>query len=65
VSESGRNAHISLLTGRPTPGQQSLSASKSYAPHHDNLFATRVFTRLQNAQAIGLPCDGINPLPTQ
>ena len=34
VSESGRDAHISLLTGRPTSATQSLSASKSYAPHH-------------------------------
>src|SRR4029078_273033 len=48
VSESGRNAHISLLTGRPTAGQQSLSASKSYAPHHEYIFSPRVFTQLQN-----------------
>ncbi|MEP7309513.1 MAG: type IV secretion system DNA-binding domain-containing protein [Acidobacteriota bacterium] len=65
VSESGRNAHISLLTGRPTSGQQSLSASKTYAPHHEQIFAPRVFTQLQNAQAIVLPYDGINPLPAQ
>jgi hypothetical protein len=30
VSESGRDAHISLLTGRPTSRTQSLSASKTY-----------------------------------
>ena len=65
VSESGRNAHISLLTGRPTAGQQSLSASKSYAPHHEYIFSPRVFTQLQNAEAIALPYDGINPLPPQ
>jgi len=65
VSESGRDAHISLLTGRPTSGRQSLSASKSYAPHHEYIFAPRVFTQLQNAQAIALPYDGINPLPPQ
>ena len=65
VSESGRDAHISLLTGRPTSGSQSLSASKSYAPHHEYIFAPRVFTQLQNAQAIVLPYDGINPLPAQ
>ena len=65
VSESGRDAHISLLTGRPTSGQQSLSASKSYAPHHEYIFAPRVFTQLQNAQSIVLPYDGINPHPAQ
>jgi hypothetical protein len=65
VSESGRDAHISLLTGRPTSGTQSLSASKSYAPHHEYIFAPGVFTQLQNAQAIALPYDGINPLPPQ
>jgi hypothetical protein len=65
VSESGRDAHISLLTGRPTSNKQSLSASKSYAPHHEYIFAPRVFTQLQNAQAIVLPYDGINPLPPQ
>jgi TraM recognition site of TraD and TraG len=65
VSESGRDAHISLLTGRPTSGRQSLSASKSYAPHHEYIFAPGVFTQLQNAQAIALPYDGINPLPPQ
>ncbi len=65
VSESGKDAHISLLTGRPASGQQSVSASKSYAPHHEYIFAPRVFTQLQNAQAIVLPYDGINPMPPQ
>jgi hypothetical protein len=54
-----------MLTGTPTAGKQSLSASKSYAPHHEFIFAPRVFTQLQNAQAIALPYDGINPLPPQ
>ena len=58
-------AHIALLTGRPTAGKQSLSASKSYASHDEYIFPPRVFTQLQNAQAIVLPYDGINPLPAQ
>ena len=45
--------------------KQSISASKSYAPHHEYIFSPRVFTQLQNAQAIVLPYDGINPLPAQ
>jgi len=65
ISESGRDAHISLLTGRPTAGKQSLSTSKSYAPHDEYIFPPRVFTQLQNAQAIALPYDGVNPLPPQ
>jgi TraM recognition site of TraD and TraG len=65
ISESGRDAHISLLTGRPTANRQSLSASKSYAPHHEYIFPPRVFTQLQNAQAIVIPYDGVNPLPPQ
>ena len=35
------------------------------APHHEYIFSPRIFTQLQNAQAIVLPYDGINPLPAQ
>src|SRR5262245_29268325 len=65
LSEGGQGAHISLLTGRATSARQTVSASKSYAPHHEYIFSPRVFTQLQNAQAIVLPYDGINPLPAQ
>jgi hypothetical protein len=65
ISEAGQGAHISFLTGRATASRQTLSASKSYTPHHDYLFPARVFTELQNAQAIVLPYDGLNPLPPQ
>src|SRR5262249_31331957 len=63
ISESGRDAHISLLTGRPTAGRQSLSASKSYAPHHDYTLAPRVSPQLKTPQPMVVPYDGINPLP--
>jgi hypothetical protein len=65
LSEGGQDAHISLLTGRATASKHTLTASKTYAPHHDYIFPARVFTELQNAQAIALPYDGINPLPPQ
>ncbi|MEO7275284.1 MAG: type IV secretion system DNA-binding domain-containing protein [Vicinamibacterales bacterium] len=65
LSESGRDAHVSLLTGRSGASKQSITASKSYAPTHEHIFAPRVFTELQNAQAIVLPYDGLNPLPPQ
>ena len=65
LSEGGQGAHISLLTGRATAARSTVSASKSYAPHHEYIFSPRVFTELQNAQAIALPYDGLNPLPPQ
>ena len=65
LSESGRDAHVSLLTGRAAASRQSLTASKSYAPTYEHIFPPRVFTELQNAQAVVLPYDGVNPLPPQ
>ena len=65
LAESGQGAHVSLLTGRAVATKQSLSASKSYAPHHEYIFPPRVFTELQNGQAIAIPYDGFNPLPPQ
>jgi hypothetical protein len=65
LSEGGQGAHISLLTGRAAAAKHTLTASKTYAPHHDYIFPARVFTELQHAQAIALPYDGLNPLPPQ
>ena len=65
LSEGGQGAHISLLTGRATASRQTVSASKSYAPHHEYIFSPRVFTELQNGQAIALPYDGLNPMRPQ
>lgn len=65
LSESGADAHISLLTGRAAATKQTLTASKSYTPYHEYVFTSRVFTELQNAQAVALPYDGFNPLPAQ
>jgi hypothetical protein len=65
LSEGGQGAHLSLLTGGAAASKHTLTASKTYAPHHDFIFPPRVFTELQNAQAIALPYDGLNPLPPQ
>ena len=65
LSEGGQGAHVSLLTGRATAARSTVSASKSYAPHHEYIFSPRVFTELQNAQAIALPYDGLNPMRPQ
>ena len=63
IAETGANAHISLLGGQPTASQHSIGASKSYTFESDYLFQPRVFMELQNAQAVALPYDGVNPLP--
>jgi hypothetical protein len=65
LAEADQSAHISLLTGRAAGAKQTLSASKSYSFESDYMFPPRVFTELQNAQAVALPYDGLNPLPPQ
>jgi len=65
LAEADQGAHISLLTARAAAAKQTLSASKTYSFESDYIFPPRVFTELQNAQAVALPYDGLNPLPPQ
>jgi hypothetical protein len=65
IAETGEGAHVSLLTGRAAAGKQNLTAAKTYSWESDYVFPPRVFTELQNAQAVALPYDGLNPLPPQ
>ncbi len=65
LGEAGEGAHISLLTGRAAAAKHTLSATKTYSWESDYVFPARVFTELQNAQAVVLPYDGVNPLPPQ
>jgi hypothetical protein len=62
-SESGHDAHISLLTGKAVSHRANLTASKTYSPHSDYRFDMKTFTELKNAQSIVLAYDGLNPLP--
>ena len=62
-SESGHDAHISLLTGKAVSHRANLTASKTYSPHTDYRFDMKTFTELKNAQAIVMAYDGLNPLP--
>ncbi len=62
-SESGHDAHISLLTGKAVSNRANLTASKTYSPHSDYRFDMKTFTELKNAQAIVFAYDGLNPLP--
>lgn len=63
VSESGQDANVSLLTGRPTARRASMSASKSYHTQMLPVFEPKVFMELGNAQAIVLAYDGDTPQP--
>jgi hypothetical protein len=65
LGESGEGAHISFLTGRAAAAKHTLAATKTYSWEMDHVFPPRVFTELQNAQAVVLPYDGLNPLPPQ
>jgi hypothetical protein len=62
-SESGHDAHVSLLTGKAISHRANLTASKTYSPHLDDRFETKAFTELKNAQSIVLAYDGLNPIP--
>jgi hypothetical protein len=63
LSESGHNAHVSLLTGKSISHKANITASKSYYPHSDFRFDMKTFTELKNAQSIVIAYDGLNPMP--
>ncbi len=63
LAESGQDARISVLTGQAAAHKSTISTSKSYAVHRDNVFEAKVFAELRNAQAIVLAYDGLNPQP--
>jgi hypothetical protein len=63
ITEAGQDARVSFLTGRPTAHKTTVTAAKSYTPQFEYVFQPKVFAELQNAQAIVLPYDGLNPLP--
>ncbi len=63
LAESGQDARISVLTGQAAAHKSTISTSKSYAVHRDNVFEAKVFAELRNAQAVALAYDGSNPHP--
>ena len=67
LSESGQDAHVSLLTGRATAASNRRSrASKIYASNHDYVVSRRASSRsCRTRRPIVLPYDGLNPLPPQ
>jgi len=63
LSENDHDAGVSVLTGQAVSRKASLSTSKTYSAHMLPVFEPKVFTELQNAQAVVLAYDGLNPLP--
>jgi hypothetical protein len=63
LTEAGQDARVSLLTGRSAAHKTTVTAMKTYTPAVDYEFRPKAFTELQNAQAIVLAYDGLNPLP--
>ena len=63
LTEAGQDARVSLLTARATAHRATVSATKTYSLQLDYVFQPKTFAELQNAQAIVLAYDGMNPLP--
>jgi hypothetical protein len=63
IMEAGQDARVSVLTGRPAAHKATVSASKTYGTLYEYVFQPKVFAELQNAQAIVLAYDGLNPQP--
>ena len=63
ITEAGQDARVSMLTGRAAAHRTTVSASKTYSLQYEYVFQPKVFAELQNAQAIVLPYDGLNPQP--
>ena len=63
ISENAQGAGVSLLTGRTTADRTTITASKTYKVERNPVFEAKTFAELQNAQAIVLAYDGLNPLP--
>lgn len=63
ISESGHDAKVSYLTGKPLADKAHISTSKTYSQQRDYRFDMKAFTELKNAQSITLAYDGVGPLP--
>jgi hypothetical protein len=63
LMEAGQDARVSMLTGRAAAHKSTVTAAKSYTVALDYVFRPKAFAELQNAQAIVLPYDGVNPQP--
>ena len=64
LMEAGQDARVSMLTGRAGGAQEHGDSARRPTPSRlDYVFRPKAFAELQNAQAIVLPYDGLNPQP--
>ena len=63
VTEPGQDTRVSMLTGRSVTAHRTTMSAETYSGMLDYVFQSKAFAELQNAQAIVLPYDGLNPLP--
>ena len=65
ISESGHDVRVGMLSGKALAHKAGLTINKSYNLQWRPVFEAKRFMELQNAQAIVLAYDGVNPLPAQ
>jgi hypothetical protein len=65
MSENGHDVRVGMLTGKALAHKAGLTVSKSYSLQWRPVFEAKRFMELQNAQAIVLAYDGVNPVPAQ
>jgi len=65
ISESGHDVRVGMLSGRALAHKAGLTINKSFNLQWRPVFEAKRFMELQNAQAIVLAYDGLNPLPAQ
>ena len=63
LTETGQDARVSLLTARAAAHKSTVTATKHYAFQVDSVCQPKTFSEWQNAQAIVLPYDALNPHP--
>jgi hypothetical protein len=63
LTEAGQDARVSMLTGRAAAHKSTVTAAKTYTVALDYVFRPKTFAELQNAQAVVLLYDGLNPQP--
>ena len=63
LTEAGQDARVSLLTGPAGRANEHPQRREDATASLDFVFQPKVFAELQNAQAIVLPYDGLNPWP--
>ena len=65
ISENGHDVRVGMLSGKALAHKAGLTINKSYNLQWRPVFEAKRLMELQNAQAIVLAYDGLNPQPAQ